>query len=755
MGKHRIVVEDATGELLATEREVTFGTRGCDIVLDDPVAAARHCEVLFDGAFCVRDLGSVTGTWLGSERVGAPAEISDGAVIVLGASRLLAKVEPRDGVATLALQLQRNAFWWRKAGKKVFDNDPDALVRAEVGFGRFPALARANRFAMVAGASLLLGGTFLATVMEPLADAGTLLPSHAFVTGAEPIDNTHQRFLDCRKKADDQGCNVCHSTGAGTPAGKCLQCHGELADSKTRRHPYFLGPVLGDSLPMADEQFCVICHTDHQGQGNAQVDRGVKKPAYAQFEGKCEPCHGQLGDRGEAELRKKAAMAAADRVPPRPRPYSTIRFPHNVHVDQKKIDCVVCHRENAEVLADRDQGRPDNPLRDDFAEVPYETCAACHVTGKEAPGVTAAQIETWRPQPENQWPVTWHGSDTPESRCAACHESATRQDRTVFGPDLKMVERAQPSAVEYAASRATYTLPLRSHKEQFDAHAQGQECTKCHLLGDQVAAGKTTRTFWHALHLAPAFLDPGAGAGGDASTKDGGCLSCHDDMRTQTKLTAGRQTYHWPATEKEQRACNETCHKSGNDPLTLAATAVAVDGSTTLVRTADFPHGPHVASSAFGKTGSLQEGCFACHQFAPGDGERAFAAVPRTTEQARSCLPCHQGHADVGGGRCQKCHPAEPNNSFLDSARLPPGALVRGKPAPPAPTRPWPGLNGFSHYSRGHDWRREGGPACKECHDQSFVGAADLATVPVPDEMDDRTRQACRACHLKKQFHWR
>ena len=118
-------------------------------------------------------------------------------------------------------------------------------------------------------------------------------------------------------------------------------------------------------------------------------------------------------------------------------------------------------------------------VRDDFAEVRYEICASCHVPGAAATGMTAAQQQQWRAA-EHQWPVTWHGTDDANGKCAACHARTQRDGREVLGPALRTVVRPVLTAEEHAAERARYTVARRSHEQQFTAHANGRECTQCH-----------------------------------------------------------------------------------------------------------------------------------------------------------------------------------------------------------------------------------------------------------------------------------
>jgi hypothetical protein len=184
-------------------------------------------------------------------------------------------------------------------------------------------------------------------------------------------------------------------------------------------------------------------------------------------------------------------------------------------------------------------------------------------------------------------------------------------------------------------------------------------------------------------------------------------------------------------------------------PLQAVDTAIAAERRTSGAGDAiQFPHDVHVGSAAFGKSGTLAEGCFACHDFAPVEGGSSFQVVPRTKAGASDCAQCHQGHANLGGGNCDKCHPADDRvgNSFLVSAKVAAGTPLRRRAAPPPPQRrDWPGDNPFSHLSRGH-----ASVACAECH-RDTGSSTSLADVPIPDE----AAKACRDCHLKQQFHWR
>jgi hypothetical protein len=238
----------------------------------------------------------------------------------------------------------------------------------------------------------------------------------------------------------------------------------------------------------------------------------------------------------------------------------------------------------------------------------------------------------------------------------------------VFGPEMKTVERGEFSAQQYQQERARYLTQSRSHQEQFDAHANGQACTQCHLEGKvtSATAQKSARTFWHALHVTPGSL-----AAADAPGRTD-CVSCHNDLTGDdaNKLTpASAGAYHWPDTSSAQAACSE-CHKEGQTGLTLVAANTEAPASARPV--ADFPHNRHLNSDSYGKSGTLQQGCFACHYFSEAPADAPFSQVPRTKEGAANCADCHGGHDNIAGGDCQKCHPklAGKSNSFLRQAKI-------------------------------------------------------------------------------------
>lgn len=728
----RIEVQHGNDTLSFERGAVSIGGRlGVDILLRDVMVAARHCEIGYeDGRFVLRDGDSVTGTWVDGQRAAPDAPLTDGSRIVIGATTIAVSVDEDDDVAVLRLQTEPYAFWWKRPGKGAFGNDPDRLALSEANFGRFRSLRVSNRLAMIAATAVLIGATFVTSVMEPLADPGPLMPAHALVTSQAPDDpRIHAGLERCVELSGEQGCNVCHTTGEGTPESKCAQCHGlegEMAHPASWRHPYHLDGEV------QDQQHCVLCHTDHNGG----TDR---KPISDTLVGDCQACHGDEAD----------ALRERVKLPPLEQPmtaFQELRFPHSLHLG-KQIACDVCHTIDPQAQERFDAGIPDSGDAHDYADVPYQVCASCHVDGAPAVNMTVAEQRAWREQAaERQWNVAWHGTDDGGQKCLQCHSQSRRDGAEVIGPEMKTVPRGSWTAELYRAERALYTNATRSHEEQFAAHADGKACTSCHLDGAvQTAspAARPARPFWHGLHLAAGSLAPGDAAAAVSMDASAGCASCHADLGrpgadalTPFSPTDPTSSFHWPNTPSEQAACKE-CHREGEALVPLnhvprASTAPVVDRP-------DFPHDVHLMSAAFGREGSLEQGCFACHDFSDADSSAPFTQVPRTLPGAMDCTSCHSGHDDIGGGDCQQCHPklAGRSNSFLWQAKV----------AEPRSERPWPTPNSFQHLSPGH-----ANEDCAVCHGNSGLERAGaLSDVRVPDESE----QLCRDCHFKKQYHWR
>ena len=733
----RIEVQNGNDELSFESRDVTIGGRlGVDVVLRDVMVADRHCVIGYEDGFVLRDTGSVTGTWVDGQRAAPAATLQDGGEVVIGTTRVTVSIDDDDGAPVLKLEAAAQSFWWKRPGKGAFDNDADRLALSEARFGRFGALKFSNRLATIAGAAVLIGATFVTSVMEPLADPGPLMPPHALVTtaalDAPDIEGAFQE--QCVALAQAQGCNVCHTTGAGAPEQKCAQCHGlegEMGHQDSWRHPY-----LRDGL-VQDQQHCVLCHTDHNGG----TDR---KPASDLMVGKCESCHDE----------SRGALLETVPVPTLQQPltaFQDLDFSHEQHVGEQ-IDCGVCHQIDPEVQERFQQGLPLANSRHDYAEVSYKVCASCHVDGAEPVNMTGDEQADWRARAEDQqWTVAWHGTDDGGGKCLQCHTQQRRRDADVIGPEMKTTPRGTWTDEQYRAERAMYVNQTRSHAAQFEQHAKGKKCTECHLDGSVETAAqdeRPPRPFWHGLHMARGALAPVNAAEQVKWSADAeqGCVSCHGDLAGTAELTPFRaavpaSSYHWPQGEQAQAACKE-CHNEGEGQGARLLALLAVPPASTAASQEDrfqFPHDVHLGSAAYGKDGSLEAGCFACHEFSEPGADGGFTQVPRTFDDAKDCSKCHGNeHRNIGGGDCQECHPRLEgrSNSFLWQAKV----------DAPVSERPWPTANDFEHLSPGHKDER-----CDACHQAGVNGATTLGQLRVPDE----SAGLCRDCHIQKQYHWR
>jgi FHA domain/Outer membrane cytochrome MtrC/MtrF-like, domains II/IV len=731
MEANGLIIIEESGETIAqgTGRLVIGARSGCDLVLRDPVIADRHCAVVFDGTFRIRDLDSVTGTYVDGAPAEEKARLEEGNEIVLGLTRLTCRFREGQDVPTLVLELERNAFHFARSRKGAFDNDPDRWVRTEVDLGRFPRLRMVNRLAIVAALVLTIAGTFVTSVVEPLVDAGPLAPGHAALIAGDAVDPAIRLgILDFEKEsrhAQTQRCGVCHRHGT-TPVNQCMKCHNDLETKGTWRHPYLRDGKLGDPGKLTvDEGFCARCHTDHVGTGTT-------KPYSDTVLGKCEKCH----------IKKSEELKQLDlpNVELRGRTVPPFKFPHNAHVD-KGINCGACHKPGPIAVGLAAKGL-DNPNLDDFTQVPYETCAKCHVPDPARAAFPSGLREEWLPKPDNQWTVTWHGSEGGADTCGRCHDGTTPEDG--FGPELRQVERLSLDATAQARDKGTYELVRRSHDPEFETHSEGRDCKECHPGGASILAGKeSVGGFWHALHLPETAMAPRGKDSQEAVT--GTCLLCHGDQKESKGLLAAGNGDWWRAQVDDQKACVE-CHNEGSKPgkpIGLRPVPKTDWPKTAFTKISDFPHRDHLKVSG---------GCFACHEFKKSQGDDPLRMVPRTPARARDCKTCHGKHENIAGGNCRKCHQSmdgedDSYNVYIAAAKFTKAeSTKRGLPSPKK-RGDWPERNTFSHFSKGH--KEE---TCNECHDAGRMKeATTIMTVPLPHEGEQR----CRECHLKKRFHWR
>jgi hypothetical protein len=384
-------------------------------------------------------------------------------------------------------------------------------------------------------------------------------------------------------------------------------------------------------------------------------------------------------------------------------------FSHADHV-KAGARCSDCHAKAANALP----GDAKNPRRE-FARIGYEACGACHDPGSSHPRAPKGADGA----PAKRFVATWHGAaDDGGKKCLECHAQ---------------VGLAELKTSEVVDVDLAYTLPkTRFHGEQFAATANGKDdCAKCHLNGAPEARALTERPFRHGVHCAN--VEPQNAAGRAAASRD--CLACHAEQKSATSLaeTARGGCYRGPGAT----SCAK-CHVAGGDAAGAPVAAEPALAGKTARKRIEFPHAKHHGTLLEGgrAAASLGDGCFACHDFRPGEAG-AFDASVHTKAGAQNCLDCHRTHREIGGGHCADCHRAgDPSYA--------------GKPL----AKPWPKPSGFSHYSPGHVAPTEAGD-CAACHRDgaSVDGAATLSAVRIPDENDP----SCRDCHIRQgaRFHWR
>lgn len=716
--RFRVVQKDKKREKVRVEvgaPSIEVGTfSGCDLVLADPIAAARHCAFAHQGGgFVVRDLGTDTGTHKNGETVVGDVPLADGDEIVVGTTRLLVQVEASTPL-TLQLQLVPLDLAFTPSRSGEFKSDPDTLARGEADLAKWEVLRHANRWAarlLVLGLPVLLLWPW---ARQTLTDPGPLSAGHAALFGdpaaqanaASPIDPQHVEL------ARTQGCAVCHDSFFGTPDERCAQCHEDLV---REQHPF--ASTSKDPTRVArplDGYSCVACHQEHHG---AKLD----KPAAEATKQLCTDCHAgtTIAAGGYVPERDAKPVARA------PRAYGGFVFAHKDHT---AVDCTQCHLRLASEAVAVSGRAPE------FAPITFATCAKCHRQGALDETIPAAA----RPAPEHVWPIAWHGSAEGDQTCGRCH--ATGSGAGGFGPDLRQVERFASDAATYAMQRARYTVTPRSHQDLFaDAN---RKCTECHRDPSRLLSAEAKRPFWHDLHLTMAPTAVADDAAGTALSSE--CMTCHGDLQRTRALVDVTTDRYDCASDATCGTCHREGPRAGPEAKPLVPAAAPPRGLPTA-KSNDFPHDAHLD---FAKHASLAGGCFACHEFTPTSGD-AIHSVPATKLSAKSCLPCHEQHDHVGGGACRHCHTEKgaSRSAYNDFLGKQPASDRAQTP------RLWPTTSAFSHNAPGH--RESTDKDCAICHrDLSDVSKlVDLKTLAAPTEADD----ACRKCHIdeRARFHWR
>jgi len=491
-----IVLKKKGATATIENRAGVVGTRStCDLVVDDPMVAERHCAFTHeDGRFFIEDLGTSSGTYMAGVSVDERTEIKgEGKIgVVIGVSKFTCEIDEEKGTLTCALKEQ--SFFYDKK------EDPLRWSRYEVEFGRFRPLRWGN-YAAVVLVGALFALSFVDAVEEPLVNPGSLARVH---TPGYWATHAPEQLAALRAAGHGDGsCAACHSGWVGTPPSACSACHADIVENPTH-------PVSWDG------QSCQPCHVDHRGTDTASLTS-------VRAEDTCVDCHGDLIPEITAP------------VPPRDdTPWVALTydsFPHDKHLSAEAMgegagamrieDCETCH-EYADVAqaSDPSRGIPER----EFKRIKYERCQECH--GSEA-------------APEAvRWQATWHGADADQGvSCAQCHQ-------TLHAAPLKTVERL--ARAELTVGAHVYALALRDHQHEFDTG--GKDCADCHRDGKVFASKLADRPFLHGVHLSS--MDAAA---------DGECRSCHLDVvsgEASAGLTKG--IYRGPAGDAACAECHDT-----------------------------------------------------------------------------------------------------------------------------------------------------------------------------------------------------
>lgn len=678
--KKLLVVEDKR------TNELVVGTHSsCGLTLDDPIAAERHCVLVQrDGKYWIRDLHNASGTFLNGLQIEEETSLSVGDRIALGAA-ILEIHQDEELPEALCLHVHEGGFFHTLKKQGEFASDADEWVRSEVTFGRTPKLRILN---WITGAVALFLGIWMFTQSsgESSLQPGHLIAAHAqLFMGSDgssvSLPPGYPSMSSMVDLAQRKGCAACHDS-FGTPTSeKCATCHQEVVRAAVAReaHPFKGG----------DDLVCIDCHREHFGETPIP---NLVTPDH--FEGRCKDCHGdEYGDPASllAGLRHASTeyklSVTSEQLLPRRVSRGFEAFSHGAH--SKIQDCATCHK----------QGEGSEPS--DFASLSFETCDQCHASDLSSPDGLAMGVEL--PPDDKRWTVNWHGAGEGEKNCRQCHEAP-------YAPGLKSLQRTDPVTL-------AFDLGLRSHGDQFHLTAKPEDCTRCHLSGQDLPLGRMFlgRPFRHDIHLSALI----AGDGASQEVINRQCAECHTDMESSSALSSAPGVYSGPSLE----VCTK-CHQE-TDGLALI-TAPGVPTAQPVSRTASaFPHDRHVA---------IEGGCIACHEF------RIGAAMISTPPARAACSRCHmdqsQGisssHANIGGGDCSACH--QPSSTLQLAGIL--SSVFYG------PRDKTPGASGFPHHLEGH--KRA---TCRECHGDP----AKLGEVHSPSQ----DAAACRDCHAGSRFHWR
>ncbi len=590
-----------------TADSISIGTRSnAGLVIKDPIAASRHCEIAFVGdEFVLRDGDNVTGTFLNGARIDGDQVLRPGDRIALGVTTIEWPTdEPAEAPGVITLHVREGAFFFAVKRRGEFASDTDEWVRSEVTFGRMPLLRALNVLGIIAAVAAALW-LWLAPKGQEVLQPNELSSAHAALFSDAPPTDAH--LASAVAIAQEMGCAACHESYGQPSQAKCAACHGELVEAAaaTRAHPF----------GWDDASSCSSCHREHHG---AAPPPGALHPVDISQD--CKDCHGDLFDT-EAGLRDGLARAVeqyelAPSTDESVTRVASIGFEGFDHGDHASVnDCGACHEES------------ESTENGDFAKLDFASCMTCHAPAAEATGDVLAD---WLPPASSRWELDWHGAGTDGVNCKGCHVEP-------YAAPLREVKSVRPSAT-------LFSLMTRSHAHDFEVSSDPADCATCHKAGLPRSAGRTLegRAFRHDQHLS--FPQPASAD--QASLTAAQCSECHTDMASSAQLIAAPDAYVGPPV-KSCTACHE------DDGRALIAGPGAPLEPLTPTSNVDFPHSLHV---------EVEGSCMACHTIPSGDSLRV-----ETIDGAAQCVSCHvetqnevpvSHHflAGAGADGCAACH---------------------------------------------------------------------------------------------------